>query len=328
MSTLIVRKVASRLAAVLLGLLMSCGMAAAQKFPSRTITINLPFAAGGGVDIAVRKFADVVSKNTGQPVVIANRPGGGGIVAASATLSSQPDGYTLYLATPATHASMQAMQTMPFDPLRDFKAVSLLFYFQNILTISEKIAPTTIQELIQYGRAKDGRLIYGSPGHGSPAHILAAMFASAVSLEGVHVPFRNGPEMNMSLVRGDIEFGFGTYQGMQAFWRAGQVKMVATVGTSRAKVFPNTPTFIELGYPELDLLSWYGLVAPARTPDSVIQVLVEEFTKASKTQEVRDLLELSAFEGVPEGPDAFAALMARDTARYNKIIPALGLTNK
>ena len=317
-----------RLAGSLLILLMSCGLSAAQKFPSRPITINLPFAAGGGVDLAVRKFADVVSRNVNQPVLIANRPGGGGIVAASSTLASPADGYTLYLATPATHASMQAMQTMPFDPLRDFKAVTMLFYFQNVLTLSEKIAPRTVEDLIKYGRAKPDGVVYGSPGHGSPAHILAAMFASAASLKSVHAPFRNGPEMNLSLVRGDIDFGFGTYQGMQAFWRAGQVKIIATVGTTRAKVFPDTPTFVEAGFPDLTLLSWYGLVAPVGTPDAVVQVLVEEFGKAAKTQDVQDFLEMSAFEGTPEGPAAFAALMAKDTARYAKIIPALELTNK
>ena len=223
---------------------------------------------------------------------------------------------------------MQAMQAMPFDPLNDFKAVTMLFYFQNVLTLSEKIAPRTMEDLIKYGRGKPDGLVYGSPGHGSPAHILAAMFASAASLKSVHAPFRNGPEMNLSLVRGDIDFGFGTYQGMQAFWRAGQVKMIATVGTTRAKVLPDTPTFIEAGYPDLDLLSWYGLVAPAGTPDAVVQVLVDEFEKAAKAQDVRDFLEMSAFEGVPEGPAAFAALMAKDTARYAKIIPALGLANK
>jgi tripartite-type tricarboxylate transporter receptor subunit TctC len=302
--------------------------ASAQSFPSRAVTIVIPFAPGGGVDLTVRRFSDIVSKNIGKPVIVENRAGGGGVVAATATLNAPADGYTVYLNSPATHGVGQVLQDLPFDPLVDFKPVTKLFSYQNVLVVPQKTPVETLEQFIEYAKKKPDGLVYGSPGHGSPAHILGAMLADRLDIKGIQTPFRNGPEMNLAMVRGDLDYGFGTYQGMQEFWRAGQVKILATVGDQRAKVFPDYPTMKEAGLSDIDLVSWYGLVVPAATPDNVIEILAAEFKKASEDKSLREWLDQVAFDAVPEseqGPEAFAALMKRETDRYAVLIPALGI---
>jgi tripartite-type tricarboxylate transporter receptor subunit TctC len=154
------------------------------------------------------------------------------------------------------------------------------------------------------------------------------MFADRLGIKGIHTPFRNGPEMNLAMVRGDLEYGFGTYQGMQEFWRAGQVKILATVGAERAKVFPDSPTMKEVGLADIDLVSWYGLVVAANTPDDTVQFLAAEFKKASQQKELEDWLDQVAFDSAVHGSSAFADLMKNDTERYARLIPELGIKAK
>jgi tripartite-type tricarboxylate transporter receptor subunit TctC len=250
------------------------------------------------------------------------------VVAATATLSAPADGYTLYLNSPATHGVGQTLQKLPFDPLKDFKPVTELFSFQNVLVVPTSNPAKNIEEFIAYAKSKPDGLVYGSPGHGSPAHILGAMFADRLGIKGIHTPFRNGPEMNLAMVRGDLEYGFGTYQGMQEFWRAGQVKILATVGAERAKVFPDSPTMKEVGLADIDLVSWYGLVVAANTPDDTVQFLAAEFKKASQQKELEDWLDQVAFDSAVHGSSAFADLMKNDTERYARLIPELGIKAK
>jgi len=317
----------ARFAFTLLACLALSVSALADDFPSRAITINLPFAAGGGVDAAVRKFAAVVSQSVHQPVVIQNRPGGGGVIAATATLRAGNDGYTLFLATPSTHASMEFLQSMPFDAAKDFKAVTELFYFQNMLVVPEKNPSSTFEEFINYAKAKPDGLVYGSPGYGSPAHMMGALLGKDLRLAATHAPFKNGPDFNFSLLKGEIDYGFGTYWGLDSLRREGKVKVLAIAAPTRADFYPDVPSFSELGYPDLGNFptNWYGLVAPADTPDSVIRTLAQEFQKAAKDPGVMSLLGNSAFIQNAQGPAAFTAEMAKDTALYKEMISSLGI---
>jgi tripartite-type tricarboxylate transporter receptor subunit TctC len=301
--------------------------AAAEDFPSRPLTIMVPFAAGGGVDAAVRKFATVVSQSLHQPVVVQNRPGGGGVVAATATLRAGNDGYTLFVATPSTHASMEFLQSMPFDAAKDFRAVTELFYFQNMLVVPDQNPSSTFDQFIKFAKAKPDGLVYGSPGYGSPAHLMGALLGYDLQIRATHTPFKNGPDFNLSLLKSEIDYGFGTYWGMESLRQAGKVRVLAIAAPKRADFYPDVPSFTELGYPNLGNFptNWYGLVVPSGTPDVVIRILAEEFQKAAKEPGILSLLRNSAFIANVQGPDAFKAEMAKDTAVYKEMIHSLGI---
>jgi tripartite-type tricarboxylate transporter receptor subunit TctC len=305
----------------------SVATAAAQdKFPNRRITIIIPFSPGGGVDGLLRTYADVMSKDIGQTVLIQNTPGGGGLVAGSEVLRAGADGYTLYLTWPSTHSAMQYLQDMPFDPTKDFRAVSMLFYFQNVLVVPNGSAAKSLAELAEYGKTKPGGLVYGTPGNGSAAHILAAMVGEKLGIEATATQFRNGPDLNRSLVRGDLDYAFGTYQGMNEFVTAGQARVLAVVGDEKGRSpgFPDAPTFDEAGYPGLDgLLGWFGVVAPAATPDDVVEYLAEAFKRASTDRRVIDFVEKASFVSSVNGPEAFDKVIADDSKRYGEVIPNL-----
>jgi len=316
-------------AVVLLVAAASTVTASAQdKFPDRRITIVIPFSPGGGVDGLLRTYADVMSKDIGQTVLIQNTPGGGGLVAGSEVLRSGADGYTLYLTWPSTHSAMQYLQDMPFDPTKDFRAVSMLFYFQNVLVVPSNSPANTLEELATYGKGKQGGLVYGAPGSGSAAHILAAMVGEKLGIETTATQFRNGPDLNRSLVRGDLDYAFGTYQGMSEFVNAGQARVIAVVGdeNGRSPGFPDAPTFDEAGYPGLDgLLGWFGVVAPAQTPDEVVEYLAQAFKRASTDPRVVDFVEKASFVSSVNGAAAFDKVIAEDSARYGEVIPKLGI---
>jgi tripartite-type tricarboxylate transporter receptor subunit TctC len=302
------------------------GAAQPEDFPSRPITVAVGLPAGGGVDVSMRRYAEVVGRSLGQRIVIENRPGGGGVVAAMAVKQARPDGYTLLLANSGTHATLQWLQELAYDPVKDFTPVSALFYFSSFMTVPARIPATTVGEFVALARATPGGLTYGSQGVGSNGYLLGTMLKIASGAPLVHVPYPGGSPMNMDTVLGRLDSSFSTFNFMNEYRKAGKVKFLAVALSERSPRVPEVPTMAEAGFPGIDFTTWFGLVAPAGTPADVVRKLNEEFVKAAHDPELVGRLDQQGIEPKAGSPDDFAALMRTDTERIGKVIKSIGIT--
>lgn len=300
--------------------------ARAQAYPSRPITVVIGLPPGGGVDVSMRRYAEVVSRNIGQRIVIENRPGAGGAVGAMLVKQARPDGYTLLLANSGTHATLQWLQDLSFDPIKDFVPISLLYYFPAFMTVPARIPANTVEEFVALARATPGGLTFGSQGVGSNGHLLGAMLQIASGAPLVHVPYAGGSPMNLDTVLGRLDSSFSTFNYMNEYRKDGKVKFLAVALAERSSRVPDVPTMAESGFPGIDISTWFGLVAPAGTPADIVRKLNEEFVKASHDEDLVRKLDLQGIEAKAGTPEEFGALIASDTAKIGKVIKTIGIT--
>jgi tripartite-type tricarboxylate transporter receptor subunit TctC len=313
-------------AAIALAIAAAPGTTQAQEFPSRPITVVVGLPAGGGVDVSMRRYAELVGRSLGQRIVIENRPGGGGVVAAMAVKQAAPDGYTLLLANAGTHATLQWLQELPYDPVKDFSPVSELFYFPSFMTVPARIPATTVGEFVALARGTPGGLTYGSQGVGSTGYLLGTMLKIMSGAPLVHVPYPGGSPMNMDTVLGRLDSSFSTFNFMNEYRKAGKVKFLAAALSQRSPRVPDVPTMAEAGFPGIDFTTWFGLVAPAGTPADIVRKLNHEFVKAARDPELVGRLDQQGIEPKAGSPDEFAALMRTDSERIGKVIKSIGMT--
>jgi tripartite-type tricarboxylate transporter receptor subunit TctC len=309
--------------AVALAILALPWPAYAQDFPLRPITVVIGLPAGGGVDVSMRRYAEVVGRSLGQRIIIENRPGGGGVVAAMAVKQARPDGYTLLLANSGTHATLQWLQELAYDPVKDFSPVSELFYFPSFMTVPARIPAATVVAL---ARATPGGLTYGSQGVGSNGYLLGTMLKIASGAPLVHVPYPGGSPMNMDTVLGRLDSSFSTFNFMNEYRKVGKVKFLAVALSQRSPRIPEVPTMAEAGFPGIDFTSWFGLVAPAGTPADVVRKLNNEFVSAAHEPELAARLDQQGIEPKAGNSGDFAALMSSDAERIGKVIKSIGVS--
>jgi tripartite-type tricarboxylate transporter receptor subunit TctC len=314
------------LTAIALAVLAAPWTARSEDFPSRPITVVVGFPPGGGVDVSVRRYAELVGRSLGQRFIIENRPGGGGVVAAMVVKQARPDGYTLLLANAGTHATLQWLQQLAYDPVKDFAPVSELFYFPSFMTVPVRIPATTVGEFVALASATPRGLTYGSQGVGSTGHLLGAMLKIASGAPLVHVPYPGGSPMNMDTVLGRLDSSFSTFNFMNEYRKAGKVKFLAVALSERSPRVPEVPTMAEAGFPGIDFTAWFGLVAPAGTPADIVRKLNDEFVRAARTPELVGRLDQQGIEAKAGSPDSFAALMSADAERIGKVIKSIGVT--
>ena len=299
----------------------------AQTYPDRPITLVIPFAAGAASDIAARQLAEAVSRNIGQRVVIENRGGGGGSVGAMAVKAARPDGYTLFMANIGSHATLQwLVANVAYDPVKDFHPVTQLWaYPTNFLTVPKSIPANSVAELIALARAKPNGLTYGSQGVGSGGHLLAAMLHRASGATMVHVPYRGGGPLTIDLIAARIDFAFGAYLAAREHYKAGTVRPLAVAAAKRSPLYPDVPTMAEAGFPGIEQETWFGIVAPAATPDALAQRLNAEFVKAARSPDFVQGMAANGVDVRTGTPEAFGALIAADGVRWGNTIKSLGL---
>jgi tripartite-type tricarboxylate transporter receptor subunit TctC len=298
----------------------------AEEFPSRPITVVIGLPPGGGVDVSMRRYAEVVGRSLGQRIIIENRPGGGGVVAAMAVKQARPDGYTLLLANAGTHATLQWLQELAYDPVKDFSPVSELFYFPSFMTVPARIPATTVGEFVALARVTPWGLTYGSQGVGSTGYLLGTMLKIMSGAPLVHVPYPGGSPMNMDTVLGRLDSSFSTFNFMNEYRKAGKVKFLAVALAERSPRVPDVPTMAEAGFPGIDFTTWFGLVAPAGTPAEIVRKLNGEFVRAAHDPELVGRLDQQGIEPKAGSPDEFAALMRADSERIGKVIKSIGIT--
>ena len=312
----------------LLALLASLGAAFAQAdtYPSRPITLLVPFPPGGSADTVIRPIAQKVADALKQPIVIDNRPGGGGNVAAVATKQAAPDGYTLFL------TNMGVMSVNPiltpdlrFDPVKDFQPITPIISFPHILVVPADSPAKNLAELAAWAKTKPGGLSFGSQGVGSGGQIIGEMFKSRVGAPMVHVPFRGAGPAATEIMAGRIDFLFTSYISIGEQAKAGKLRMIAVAGKKRTDAAPDLPTVAEAGFAGLDMDMWHGMVAPAGTPAAIVKRLNEEFIKAARGPEIVRMVAPQATDLLLTTPDEFRKMIADDTARLSKIIRDAGI---
>ena len=314
-------------AVVLAGLLHGAA-AQAQSFPSKPITIVVGLAPGGITDITARTYAEALGKITGQRVVVENRQGAGGAVGAAAVQNAQPDGYTVLIFSGSQHVAVPAMAaSAPYEPLKGFAPVSLLFNMATLIVVPTELPAKNLAELWEVGKKKPGGLSFGSPGVGTPSHMLAALLGNATNTPIQHVHYRGGGPMMADLITGRVDFGVVSYTAAKGHFQAGKLRALAIDADKRWDVMPDVPTLTELGYKE-KVANWFAVAAPAGTPPAIVEKLHELFLKAARDPDLARRLKDNGVEVVTSSPEHMAKLLTEEWANTVKIVQMLDLKQK
>lgn len=297
----------------------------AQAELPRTITLVVPFAAGGATDVVSRLVSKKVSDRIGRPIVVENLAGGGGAVGAARVARAAKDGSVLLMGTVATHA-INALATPPaaYDPVRDFTPISLIATVPNVLLVNPNLKVRNVQELIALLKSQPGKLSYGSSGMGTPPHLSGELFKAMAGVNVAHVPYRGGaPAMN-DLIAGHIPILFDVLTGAASHVRGGTARALAITTATRSPSFPDIPTMAEAGLPGYETYTWNAVFGPAGVPRGVVDILSREFQRAVKEPDVQEKLkELSANPaGTP--PEALAAQVNSELAKWGPVIKSIG----
>jgi len=300
-------------------------MAGAQAYPSRPVKLVVPFPPGGSLDIAGRLIAQRLTEMWGQAVVVENKPGAGGNIGADFVAKSTPDGYTILLGALSTHAvNPNLYAKMPYDAVKDFAPITLIATTPNVLVVNAATPVGNVREFIAWTRANPGKLAFGSGSNGSAGHLAGELYKVDTGTDAVHIPFKGGAPATQALLAGDTQFMFDNLANAMAQVKAGKLKALAVTTAERSKLVPELPTMAEAGLQGFDISTWYGLFAPAGTPTAIVAKWNADVTKILTTPDVRAKLMADGAEPAPDTPEQFAQMIARELAKYARIIKASG----
>lgn len=304
-------------------------MAASQShaWPTKPITIIVPFTPGGSTDTVTRIMADNLSKRLGQPVVVENRAGAGGTVGTTAGARAAPDGHTIVVATSSTMGvSPNLYKNLQYEPVKDFEPITLLGKATILLALHPSVPANTVQELIAEMKKRPGELSFASGGVGSISHLVGEYFKLETGVDMLHVPYRGDTEMLTDLVGGRLSLAFGTGVAYLPYVRKGQMKAIAVADSERAAIAPELPTISEAGVPGFNAIQYFGFLAPAGTPPEIIQRLQKESVEILNLPDVSEKMESMGLEVVGNTPEEFAAFLKEDYMKWGEIIEASGTT--
>jgi tripartite-type tricarboxylate transporter receptor subunit TctC len=298
---------------------------AAEHYPQRVVRIVNPYPAGGSVDLMARILAQKLSDDLGQQFIVENRSGGGGNTGSDSVAKAEPDGYTLLFTAPGPLTVNQTLYSkLSFDPAADFAPIALFATAPIVLMVYPGVPASNVRELIALARKEPGKLNFASAGNGTTNHLSGEMFKSMAKVDVVHVPYRGaGPAMN-DLIAGHVQMFFDLMPVVLPQVTTGKVRALGTAGATRTSALPDVPTIAEQGVPGFDAASWYGLVAPAKTPEPVLATLREEVAKALKAPDmIAHIRQLGSEPGTVFGKD-FGAFLAQETKKWAEVIRASG----
>jgi tripartite-type tricarboxylate transporter receptor subunit TctC len=301
--------------------------AAAQTFPNRTVTLTVGFAPGGGTDTAARIVAQKLSENIGQSVVVENKSGAGGNIAAQQIALAPPDGYTLHLTSVGPMSvAPHLVKNLGYDPKRDIAPITMGVMFPNVFVVNEAVPAKTLAEFVALAKQKPGKLTYASSGIGGAGHLAGELFKERAGIDIVHAPYKGGGPAMTDLLGGRIEMYVGVPSTTQPHVDAGKLRALATTGARRASTQPNVPTVAESGYPGFEATNWYAFVAPGKTPPQILDYWNREIGKVLADPKVKDDLARQGLDPMPGSRDELAQYIDRESVKWGKVVREAKIT--
>jgi tripartite-type tricarboxylate transporter receptor subunit TctC len=320
-------KVSTTLALVFVaGLLLALtGVAAAQQnYPNKHIRLISPYAAGGGNSLMARLIGEKITESWGRQVIVDSRPGGNTIIGTSAAAKATPDGYTMLLAG-SSHVIVPLAIDTPYHPIRDFAAIGTIAKYEQILVVNPSLPAKTLQEFIALAKSRPGQLNYVTFGSGSSSHLAMELLSMTTGIRMQHIPHKGtGPALT-DVIGGHADAFLSTPSAAIPQIRSGRLRALAVSGQVRSPAVPDVPSFSEAGLPGFEVKSWYGLVAPAGTPKSIVEKVSSELARIVSTPDMREKLSTQGVEPYVNSPEGFASLMRADMAKWAKVIKAANI---
>jgi tripartite-type tricarboxylate transporter receptor subunit TctC len=315
------------IACTVVALLAVTETSAAERYPSHPIRAIVPFAPGGATDIMARAISAKLSERLGQQVVVDNRAGGGGNIAASIAARSAPDGHTLFFGTISTLATnVSTYRKLPYDPLRDFAPVTLTAISPMFVVTHPSVPAASYGELVALMRTKPGQLNYASSGTGGASHLMMELFLSQTGLKAVHIPYKGAAPALTDLIAGQVQMSLQQPPSALPHLATGKLRAHAVTSKRRIATASEVPTTAEVGLPQFDVTSWQGVVVPKGTPASVVRTLHSEIRNALASRELQERLIAEGSEPGGVAPEAFAEHIRREIARWAEVVKISGYT--
>jgi tripartite-type tricarboxylate transporter receptor subunit TctC len=300
---------------------------AAESYPTKPIRLIVPFPPGGPADLLARIVGEKLSATFGKQIVVDNRPGAGGNIGMELGAKSAPDGYTLVLA-PAGNLTVNPSlyRDVRYDVARDFAPVTVLAAVPNVLVVHPSVPVKSVADLVKYAKAHPGELSFASPGNGSGAHLAGELFKSTAGVDMLHVPFNGIAPAVTAVLGGQVQSMFAGAPSVLQHVKAGKLVALGVAAPARIAAVPDLPTLAESGLPGFDVTSWYGIVAPAGTPNDIISKLQNEMANALRQSDVREKLAGLGAEAIGNTPLEFGAMIRTETAKWSKIVKEAHIT--
>ena len=301
--------------------------AAAQQYPSRVVKLIVPQTPGGATDVFARKIGQLLSEKWGQPVVIENRAGAGGVVGTDVVAKSAPDGYTLLV----TYAGSQAInpslyQKIPFDSVKDFQTVATLASTPFVLIVHSKLPAKDLAEYVALARARPDALTYASSGNGSVNHLLGEMLKTEAGIKMLHVPYRGVAPAITDVIGGQVDSAFSSVPSVLQMVQTDKVRALAISSAQRIAAAPEIPTIAESGFPGFDVNPWWGILAPAGIDVTIVRKINEDVANILRTKEMIDFLAAQGAEPLITSPEAFLKILEADVVKWAKVVKSAGVT--
>ena len=299
--------------------------AAATDYPNRQVKILVGFAAGGATDLVARIVAQKLTERLGQQFVVENRAGAGGVLATGVVAKSPPDGYTLIMASASHAINVSLQKSLPYDAIADFVAVAPVASTTNVLAVNPALPVNSVAEYIALAKAKPGSINFSSAGVGSSSHLAGELFKSMAGINVTHVPYKGTADAVRDLVGGQVQSTVDSVSALLPFIRSGQLRALGVGDPQRTALLPGVPTIAESGLPGYEVNAWVGILAPAQTPGDVVALLNREILAILQMPDVQKRLEEMGSRPIGTSPEAFAALIRSDVARFAAIIKSAGV---
>lgn len=299
--------------------------AGAQTYPAKAVRIVVPYAAGGNTDFTARSLAEKLGPVFKQQVIVDNRPGGATNIGTEAVAKAAPDGYTLLMGGASNAINMSLFAKLPYDTLRDFEPIALCVQGANVLALHPSVPAKNLKELIAFAKTRPGKLNYGSSGLGSSNQMAGELFKLMAGVNIVHVPYKGNAPALTDLLGGHVEMIFSGVPALVPHIESGRIRAIAIGSLKRFPALPNVPTFDESGLKGYEATTWFGLLAPAKTPKDIITRMNAEVDKALKSPDIQKRFANEGLEPMGGSPESFAKFIRAEIDKYAKVIKAAGI---
>ena len=308
-------------------MLPACALAQAQGFPDRPIKFIVPFTPGSSVDVIARIVGEGVTQELGQPSVVENRPGAGGIIAAEYASKQPPNGYTVFVGTTGNVAAAKSLyKKLRYDSETDFAPISTGWWSWNLLVVRTESPITSVRQLIAEAKANPGKFNYGSPGVGTAGHLVGELFRLTIGADMVHVPFKGQSEEINALIGGELHFTFESIGNAVPAMKAGRLRALAVTSKERLKQLPDVPSYVEAGIPgDFELRALGMFLAPAKTPPAIVRKLSDAMVKTMAIPQVRERIDFIGVQSSGSTPEVATAVLKEDIDRWTRVVKTVGV---